>query len=181
LKNAGETVFLSLGSNVGDREFNIEEALGRLDLLGTGLKASRIYETEPMHFRAQPFFLNCVASLQWDARPYDLLDCLKSLEREFGRRKNRRFGPRPLDIDILLWGKEILVSPRLIIPHPRLGERRFVLLPLLELDPHARDPVAGIPYWKKLLQAPKALVYFYSFSRYTLRQAALHKISVKEL
>lgn len=174
-------VFLSLGSNRGERERNIEEALMQLDRLSPGLKASRIYETEPLYFRAQPFFLNCVAALSWESSPYELLDHLKSLEREFGRRQSRRFGPRPLDIDILLWGRRVLASSRLTIPHPRLTERRFVLLPLLELAPQAWDPIDGIPYWKKLLQAPKALVYFYAFSRYTLRQPALRKLSGKGL
>lgn len=162
-----ERVFFSLGSNQGDRLAHIEAALSRLDRICRNLTASRIYETEPMHFFRQPAFLNVAAVGLSPLSPLALLRAIKSIERSLGRRRSRQYGPRPIDIDILLYGERIVHGPRLDIPHPRLEERRFALLPLLELAPRAVNPENGVAYWKMLDRADGG-VYFHACSRYTM-------------
>lgn len=162
-----ERVFLSLGSNLGDRRSHIENAIELLAAVCSNLAASSIYETEPLHIHRQPAFLNCVVSCWTATIPERLLERLNAIETKLGRVRRRRFGPRIIDIDILLYGGRIMVSPRLCIPHPRLAERRFVLRPLLELDPGLKEPGSGEWYWKKLLKTLPGLVYFYTRSRYT--------------
>ncbi len=163
-----ERVFFSLGSNQGDRLANIEAALRRLDRVCRRLSASRVYETEPLYFLRQPAFLNVAAVGLSTRSPLVLLSAIKSIERSLGRRRSRLNGPRPIDIDILLYGDRIVHGPRLVIPHPRLEERRFALLPLLELAPRAVNPENGVAYWK-LLDRAAGGVYFHACSRYTMR------------
>jgi 2-amino-4-hydroxy-6-hydroxymethyldihydropteridine diphosphokinase len=133
---------LSLGSNLGDRAANIREALELLAEKGVALeRLSSFYRTEPVDFRPQPWFVNCVAEVETDLMPLQLLRAVKSVERALGRRSGVPKGPRPIDIDILLYENVVIRSRVLTIPHERLGERRFVLIPLRELEAELRHPV----------------------------------------
>lgn len=139
-------VHVGLGANLGDREGTIRTALGRLreheaiDVQGV----SRLRETEPVGYEDQPRFLNGVARLQTSLEPRELLTVLLDLERDLGRtRHGPRFGPRTIDLDILLYDDRIIDEPGLRVPHPRLTERVFVLQPLAELDPGLEVPGRG--------------------------------------
>lgn len=136
-----KTVYLSLGSNVGDREANLREALTRLAHLGEVGAVSSYYETEPVDFLAQPWFLNCVAALSTERMPRQLLASLQKIEQEMGRKRSVPKGPRVIDLDILLFGSSVVDTPQLTIPHPAMHERRFVLEPLAEIAPDVRHPV----------------------------------------
>jgi 2-amino-4-hydroxy-6-hydroxymethyldihydropteridine diphosphokinase len=135
--------YLSLGSNVGDREGNLRLACQRLDGNAIHLRrVSSIYETEPVDFLEQDWFLNCVAEIETGLEPLALLERLQQVEDRLGRRRERPKGPRTLDIDILLYGESTLVSERLRLPHPRMLQRRFVLEPLREIAPTLRFPLS---------------------------------------
>ncbi len=136
-------VFLSLGSNVGDRRAHIRKALEVLPQAGVQIcRVSSFYRTEPVEFRAQPWFVNCVAEAATELIPLQLLKTLQSVERGLGRRPGVPKGPRPIDIDILLYENVVVRSAMLTVPHARLGERRFVLVPLSELAARVRHPVS---------------------------------------
>lgn len=128
-------VYFSLGSNLGDREKNLLQAA---DALETTARSS-IYETEPRDLVDQPWFLNMAASCETNASPFELLEKIRAIERDMGRVRRIPKGPRLIDIDILLFGDEVLETPELTIPHPRMTERRFVLEPLLEVAPELRE------------------------------------------
>lgn len=136
-------VYLSLGSNLGDREANLRSAIERLSALGTVTAVSALYETEPVESAPQPWFLNCAVALETEKMPKQLLSATQAIEQEMGRRRtpNSVKGPRPIDIDILLFGNTVVDTPRLVIPHPALHTRRFVLEPLSEIAPDQRHPV----------------------------------------
>ncbi len=134
-------VYLSLGSNLGDREQNLRVALERLKDVGDLTAVSSFYETEPVGFAAQPWFLNCAVALATDLMPRQLLGRLQTIEHDLGRRRLQSKGPRTLDLDILLFGNSIIDTAGLTVPHPALHERRFVLEPLVEIAPDARHPV----------------------------------------
>ena len=134
-------VYLSLGSNVGDREAHLRDATVRLGTAGRVVAVSSFYETEPVEFIQQPWFLNCVAALETSQTPRQLMTSLLHIEQEMGRTRVRKKGPRTIDIDILLLDNEQIVSEELIIPHPAMQQRRFVLEPLAELAPEAVHPV----------------------------------------
>jgi 2-amino-4-hydroxy-6-hydroxymethyldihydropteridine diphosphokinase len=136
-------VYLSLGSNVGDREANLDAAIERLRRVGEVVAVSSFYETEPVEFTDQPWFLNCAVALDTEKMPRQLLGALLAVEQEMGRRRTLNKGPRNIDIDILLFGDSIVSVKGLTIPHPALTERRFVLEPLAEIAPKARHPVLG--------------------------------------
>ncbi len=136
-----KTVYLGLGSNVGDREANLRTAVGRLGELGTVTAVSSLYETEPMEVTDQPWFLNCAVALETEQMPKQLLARLLGIEREMGRRRVKPKGPRLIDIDILLFGGSVIEDKGLTIPHPTLHERRFVLEPLAEIASEVRHPV----------------------------------------
>jgi 2-amino-4-hydroxy-6-hydroxymethyldihydropteridine diphosphokinase len=136
-------VHLSLGSNVGDREANLNAAIERLRLVGEVGAVSSFYETEPVEFTDQPWFLNCAVVLETEKIPQQLLKALLGLEQEMGRRRTHSKGPRNIDIDILLFGDSIVNAQGLTIPHPALTERRFVLEPLAEIAPETQHPVLG--------------------------------------
>ena len=137
-----KTVYLSLGSNIGDRIANLRKALGRLEKLGNIIAVSSLYETEPVEVdRAQPWFLNCVVALETELMPRQLLSRTLGIEQALGRRRLEKKAPRTIDIDIVLFGNDIVRSPELTIPHPALQQRRFVLEPLTEIAPEARHPV----------------------------------------
>lgn len=134
------TVYLALGANLGDRERNLRDALTRIASFVNLTRVSSIYETEPWGVRDQPWFLNLVCAGTTSVSPVDLLRRAKKIENEMGRAEGIRFGPRPIDIDILLYDRLIELSPALTIPHPRLHERAFVLVPLAEIAPTLVHP-----------------------------------------
>lgn len=136
-----KTVYLSLGSNVGDREANLRAALEALGKLGTVKAISPFYETEPVEFTRQPWFLNCVVVLETERMPRQLLAAVLSIEQAMGRKRLQPKGPRVIDIDILLFGNSVIDDPKLIVPHPAMHERRFVLEPLVAIAPDVRHPV----------------------------------------
>jgi 2-amino-4-hydroxy-6-hydroxymethyldihydropteridine diphosphokinase len=139
-----KTVYLSIGSNVGDREIHLARAVERLaeDDLRV-LRASGVYETEPRDVPDQAWFLNQVVEAETELFPIQLLSRLQKIERALGRLPTRPKGPRAIDLDILLYGDAIISVPGLDIPHPRMGDRRFVLEPLAELAPELRHPRTG--------------------------------------
>ncbi len=128
--------YIGLGANLGDREGSPNTALERLAELGP-LRVSSFRETDPVGVTEQPRFVNAVAELETDLSARDLLERLLEIERELGRDRTReeRWGPRTIDLDLLLYGDEVIDEPGLTVPHPRLAERRFVLEPLHELAP----------------------------------------------
>jgi 2-amino-4-hydroxy-6-hydroxymethyldihydropteridine diphosphokinase len=137
-------VYLSLGSNLGDREANLNACIDRLRQVGTVQRVSSFYETEPMELREQPWFLNCALELQTTQTPEQLLASIRKIEADLGRERRISKGPRTLDIDILLIGNVIIQTAELQVPHPGMHLRRFVLEPLAEIAPNALDPVLGL-------------------------------------
>lgn len=134
-------IYLSLGSNLGNRPAHIAEAIGALGAAGVRvLRQSSLYATEPVDFRTQSWFLNCVVEAETEWMPRQLLRALQEMERRLGRRKTVRRGPRVIDLDILLYGSSVIRSADLKVPHPRMAERRFVLVPLNEIAPGLRHP-----------------------------------------
>lgn len=138
-----EIAYLSLGSNLGDRAGRLREAIARLGALGGVVSVSSFYETEPVEVTDQPWFLNCAVALETSLAPEKLMVALLGIEREMGRERMRKKGPREIDIDILLFSDAILDSATVTIPHPAMQERRFVLEPLAEIAPEARHPRLG--------------------------------------
>jgi len=141
MSGALNLAYLSLGSNVGDREANLRHAVAHLGKLGEVQAVSSFYETEPVEFTAQPWFLNCAVALKTTHAPEQLLGALLKLELEMGRRRTHHKGPRTIDLDILLFGNSIVNAPGLTVPHPALAERRFVLEPLTEIAAEVIRPV----------------------------------------
>jgi 2-amino-4-hydroxy-6-hydroxymethyldihydropteridine diphosphokinase len=139
------TIYISLGSNVGERAENLRRAIAALPLNGMQVKrVSSFYETEPVDYLEQPWFLNCVVEAETELQPLPLIRALRGIEGEMGSRKEFPRGPRLIDMDILLYGQEILNLPELQIPHPRMHLRRFVLVPLAEIAPRVVHPVLGV-------------------------------------
>ena len=138
------TVYLGLGSNVGDRAGNLDRAVTSLSKLMRLRCRSSIYQTEPWGYIDQPRFLNCVVSGETVLPPVGLLEGVKSLEREMGRQPGLRYGPRLIDVDVLLYGKVEIDLPDLQVPHPKLSQRAFVLVPLCELAPDLVHPALGL-------------------------------------
>jgi len=134
-------VYLSLGSNLGDRAVNLQQAVDRLSALGKVTALSSFYETEPVEVTAQPWFVNCAVALDTEKMPRQLIAAILDLEQQMGRRRLEKKGPRAIDIDILLFGKSVIEVPGLTIPHPAMHERRFVLEPLVEIAPDLRHPI----------------------------------------
>ena len=135
--------YLSLGSNIGDREANLREAIQRLGDAGVFPRVSTFYETEPMELTRQPWFLNCAVELQTEKMPRQLLAALLRVERAMGRRRSaaNQKGPRKIDIDLLIFGNATMQMPELTLPHPALHLRRFVLVPLAEIAAEVLHPV----------------------------------------
>jgi len=136
-----KTVYLSIGSNLGDREVNLREAVKRLGAVGSITKVSSFYETEPVEVTDQPWFLNCAVELKTGKMPRQLMSALLQIERDMGRRRMRAKGPRVIDIDILLFGSSVIALDELTVPHPAMHQRRFVLQPLAEIAPGVRHPI----------------------------------------
>ena len=141
LKRTMSITYLSLGSNLGDREKNINAAIEQLRSLGTLKAVSSHYETAPQGGLSRSWYINCVARLDTTLSPQELLDNIHAIEQNLGRVRAERFGPRTIDIDILMYDDEILNEPDLTIPHPRLHERAFVMIPLLEIAPSLTHPI----------------------------------------
>ncbi len=137
------TVYLGLGSNMGDREDNLDRALGFLSPRLRIEKVSSVYDTEPIGNVNQPRFLNLVCQVYTRLAPSELLTLAKGIERKLGRVFGRPNTPRPIDIDILFYGDQVIETPELIIPHPKLTDRAFVLIPLDEIAPDLVHPVKG--------------------------------------
>ncbi|TWA74215.1 2-amino-4-hydroxy-6-hydroxymethyldihydropteridine diphosphokinase [Azospirillum brasilense] len=140
--SAMTTVYLALGSNLGDRAANLAAAQQRLAPQVRITLASPVYETAPMYVTDQPAFLNMVLCAQTALGPWELLSHVKDVEAEMGRdlKGGPRFGPRPIDIDILFYGELVMYAPELEIPHPRLVERAFVLAPLADIAGDLQHP-----------------------------------------
>ncbi|NPV80599.1 MAG: 2-amino-4-hydroxy-6-hydroxymethyldihydropteridine diphosphokinase [Firmicutes bacterium] len=134
--------YIGVGSNLGDRQRNLEGALSLVrSFSGIWiLRTSRVYETEPWGYKDQPKFLNMVAEVETSLGPFDLLDGLLNIEQRLGRERRTRWGPRVIDLDILLYDSLTLNDEKLTIPHPRMWERGFVLVPLSELTPDLKNP-----------------------------------------
>jgi len=137
-----DLVFLCLGSNLGRREWQIDRAISALH--GNGLKivrCSSLYETQPVGSEGQPYFLNVVLAVKTDLEARKLLAVCKQIEQTLGRKESKlRFEPRTIDIDILLYKGLVIEEANLVIPHPRMSKRRFVLVPLVEIAPMVKDP-----------------------------------------
>jgi 2-amino-4-hydroxy-6-hydroxymethyldihydropteridine diphosphokinase len=145
-KIAAMRAYVGLGANLGERDETIERALELLDRAGgvRVIEVSTLRETDPVGFLDQPRFLNGAAAVETELEPRQLLDVLLSIERELGRtREGPKFGPRTIDLDLLVYGDRELAEPGLTVPHPRLAERAFALEPLRELDPQLEIPGRG--------------------------------------
>jgi 2-amino-4-hydroxy-6-hydroxymethyldihydropteridine diphosphokinase len=152
----GQPVFLSLGSNLGDRLELLRRAVRSLGRDLRRLRVSSVYETAPMYNTSQPRFLNIVVAGLTLLSPRDLLGRVLAIEQALGRDRSASSpkGPRPIDIDLLLYAERIVAEPDLSIPQPAMRERRFVLEPLLELEPRLRDPASGLPLAEALSLLP---------------------------
>jgi 2-amino-4-hydroxy-6-hydroxymethyldihydropteridine diphosphokinase len=136
-----ETIYLGLGTNVGERRANLRGALDELNQLVTITAVSAIYETDPVGYADQPRFWNIVAAAQTTLAPVELLERIIGIEKQMGRERTFRNAPRIIDIDILLYGDAVLNEPDLELPHPRMTERAFVLAPLVEIAPNLTHPL----------------------------------------
>lgn len=134
------TIYIALGTNLGDRPANLRAALRALPTAVTIIEESPVYETPPWGYKDQPAFLNMVIKAETDLEPESLLKYLKQLEAELGREQNFRWGPRLIDLDILFYDDLAIDTPPLVIPHPRLHERAFVLVPLMDIAPNFVHP-----------------------------------------
>ena len=150
-----KTVYLSLGSNLGDRAKNLRNAIAALGSAGVRVvRVSSLYETEPVDFLDQPWFLNCAVEAVTARAAPDLLQALRGIETQMGSKKLVAKGPRLIDIDILLYGNEVIDTPELQIPHPRMHLRRFVLEPLAEIAPSVQHPVSHLSISELLTRTP---------------------------
>ncbi len=165
-------VYLGIGSNLGDKRGNIIKSFLLLSEIIENIETSSLYETEPLYRSDQPCFLNTVFRGIFSNKPEILLVYINEIEKKLGRdRKNSGFkGPRTIDIDILLFGKTVLNTDKLIIPHPGIKERLFVLKPLLELESNLSDPLTGINYTENMKTLDNQGIYYFESCRYIENQ-----------
>ncbi len=142
----GVVAFIGIGANMGDPVVGCRDAVRRLGAIPETrlLRGSSLYRTEPVGTRDQAWFINSVAEIRTGLRPRKLFEALKGVEREMGRTEGPRGGPRIIDLDLLLYGQEVVAEEGLVIPHPEMHRRRFVLEPLCELASYAIHPAFGI-------------------------------------
>jgi 2-amino-4-hydroxy-6-hydroxymethyldihydropteridine diphosphokinase len=136
-----KVVYLSLGSNMGDRALNLQAAIERIGALGEVTAKSSLYETEPVEVTGHPWYLNCAVALKTSKMPKQLIKSLLAIEQDMGRRRSGEKTPRKIDIDILLFGSSVIDTKDITVPHPEMHRRRFVLEPLAEIAPDLRHPV----------------------------------------
>jgi 2-amino-4-hydroxy-6-hydroxymethyldihydropteridine diphosphokinase len=156
------TVFIALGSNIGDRKENLQVAIDSLQPEVQLLQCSPVYETPPWGYLDQPKFLNQVIKAETNLTPTDLLKYLKAIESQVGRLETFRYGPRLIDLDLLFYDEEIIDLPPLIVPHPRMEKRAFVLKPLADLAPEFVHPLLNIPVADLLADSDQEGVALYS-------------------
>lgn len=149
-------IFIGIGSNIGDSARCCEEAMQRVAALPdvASPRFSSLYVTSPVSGIPQNDFINAVMAFYWRLSPFHLLEILSALERDMGRERSLKDGPRTIDLDILLFGDLLLESPKLTIPHPRMHLRRFALVPCLEIDAGLRHPLYGLPLRDYLAAIP---------------------------
>jgi len=147
------TTYIAIGTNLGERLDNLRAAIEALEPEVRVLAKSHVYETSPWGVEDQPAFLNMVVKAETSLEPAALLEYLKQLETALGREESIRWGPRLIDLDILFYDNLIIESPPLVIPHPHLHERAFVLVPLADVGPDVLHPVLGEFVWELLLKA----------------------------
>ena len=152
---AEKVVYIALGSNVGDRAAMLERAMAAMNLAGIRVsQQSSFYVTEPVDAPGQAWFLNAVVEAETSLLPLQLLHALLRIERELGRRRIMPHGPRTIDLDILFYGSSVIRSKELQVPHPRLPERRFVLVPLAQIAPEFRHPALNKSVMQLLAETP---------------------------
>jgi 2-amino-4-hydroxy-6-hydroxymethyldihydropteridine diphosphokinase len=150
-----QTTYLSLGSNVGDRAKNLRDATAALENAGVRVvRRSSVYETEPVDYLYQAWFLNMAIEAETELPALDLLRALRGIETQMGSKKLVAKGPRLIDMDILLYGEQVIDTPELQVPHPRMLLRRFVLEPIAEIAPNARHPVSRLSATEMLARTP---------------------------
>ncbi len=156
-----ETVWLGLGSNLGDSETLIKRAVSLLEEVVSDARMSGLWRSKARYVEDQPEFLNAVFSGKTELEPHDLLNAIHRIELELGRDRSAVVskGARTMDIDILLYGRRIIADDDLIVPHPGMRERKFVLIPLLQLDPGIQDPVSGRNFMEFLAELPPQGIY----------------------
>jgi len=148
-------VYIALGSNLGDRATNISRAVEAMNSAGIRVtRQTALYLTEPVGVPGRAHFLNAVVEAETSLMPLQLLHALLKIERELGRRRITPHGPRTIDLDILFYGSSVIRGPELQVPHPRLAERRFVLVPLAEIAPEFRHPVLRKSIAELLAETP---------------------------
>lgn len=140
-----DRVYISIGSNLGDRISNCKKALDEMGSFANIVTVSSLYETEPVGKEDQPDFINCVAEIDTDLAPHDFLERLNVVEEKLGRVRDEKWGPRTIDLDIIFYGDQVINDNDLEIPHPRAHLRRFVLEPLCEIAPKFIHPKFNLP------------------------------------